>query len=207
MKILLKTGCILFATLAAAGCSVSEILESKVAEPQVYVLRAANVATATVAYPVQLGIATPAAAPGLDTNRIAVLRNNNQLDYYFGARWGGTAPQLVQTFLIDTLQAQQGFKSVAAENARIDAEYLLELQLKDFQAEYANATADPVVKITLSGNLISINTRKLVGSVNATASTKADNSLGAVVRAFESALRQVSSEVGTQLAAVASKQP
>ena len=188
-----------------SGC-VSEILESKVDEPQVYVLRTGNVSAATVAYPVQLGIALPAAAPGLDTNRIAVLRNSNLLDYYFGARWGGTAPQVVQAFLIDTLHAQQGFKSVAAEAARIDADYLLELQLKDFQAEYAGEDAAPVVKISLGGNLISIKTRKLVASVNSTATvTAADNRLGAVVTAFQTAMQQVSTEVSTQLAAAAAK--
>ncbi len=195
----------LFAGLALTGC-VSDILESKVEEPQVYVLRTGEVATANVAYPLQLGIALPVAAPGLDTNRIAVLRNNNQLDYYFGARWGVTAPQLVQSFLIDTLQSQRGFKSVAAETARIDAEYLLELQLKDFQAEYATENADPSVRITLGGNLISIKTRKLVAPVAATTTVRAtDNRLSAVVTAFETAMRQASAEVSTQLAAAAAK--
>jgi cholesterol transport system auxiliary component len=194
-----------FATLALTGC-VSEILESKVEEPQVYVLRSGDTSTATVAYPAQLGIALPVAAPGLDTNRIAVLRNNNQLDYYFGARWGGTAPQVVQTFLIDTLQAQQGFKSIAAETARIDADYLLELQLKDFQAEYGGGNTTPTVKITLSGNLISIKTRKLVAAVNASTSVAAaDNRLGAVVMAFQTAMQKASAEIGTQLAAAAAK--
>lgn len=195
----------MLAALLLSGC-VSEILESKVDEPQVYVLRTGNVSAATVAYPVQLGIALPAAAPGLDTNRIAVLRNSNLLDYYFGARWGGTAPQVVQAFLIDTLHAQQGFKSVAAEAARIDADYLLELQLKDFQAEYAGEDAAPVVRISLGGNLISIKTRKLVASVNSTATvTAVDNRLGAVVTAFQTAMQQVSTEVSTQLAAAAAK--
>lgn len=195
----------LLTALALTGC-VSEILESKVAEPQVYVLRSGNVSTATVAYPVQLGVALPVAAPGLDTNRIAVLRNGNQLDYYFGARWGGTAPQVVQTFLIDTLQAQQGFKSIAAEAARIDADYLLELQLKDFQAEYGGSNTMPTVKITLSGNLISIKTRKLVAAVNASTSVAAaDNRLGAVVTAFQTAMQRASDDLSTQLAAAAAE--
>ncbi len=195
----------LLASVALTGCA-SNILESKVDEPQVYVLRTGNVGTATVAYPIQLGIALPAAAPGLDTNRIALLRNNNQLDYYFGARWGGTAPQVVQTFLIDTMQAQQGFKSIATESARIDAEYLLELQLKDFQAEYTGEDTPPVVKITLGGNLISIKTRKLVASVNSASSvTASDNRLGAVVTAFQTAMQQISAEISSQLAAAAAK--
>jgi cholesterol transport system auxiliary component len=195
----------LISAFALTGC-VGKILESKVDEPQLYVLHTGDISAATVAYPVQLGIALPAAAPGLDTNRIALLRNTNQLDYYFGARWGGTAPHVVQTFLIDTLQSQQGFRSVAAETARIDTDYLLELQLKDFQAEYASDQANPVVRITLGGNLISIKTRKLVTAVNARATvTASDNRLGAVVTAFQTAMQQVSSEVSTQLAAATAK--
>ncbi len=193
---------LLCATLGLGGC-VSKILESKVDEPQVYVLKVSNVAPASVAYPVQISIALPTAAPGLDTSRIAVLRNDNQLDYYFGARWGGSAPQVVQSFLIDALQTQQSFKSVVAETARVDADYLLELQLKDFQAEYASGD-NPVVNVSITGTLINIKTRKSVTIVTASASVAAqDNRLGAVVTAFQRAVQQTSNTISTQLAAAA----
>ena len=181
------------------GC-VGEILQSKVTEPQTYVLQANDVGTAKLAYPAQLSVALPQASPGLENNRIAVLRTPNQLDYFYGARWGGTAPQVTQAFLISVLQAQQGFKGVTAEGAHVDADYLLDLQLRDFQASYAGSAANPVIKVTLVGTLIRIKSRQAVAYVNATASAPAnDNRLGAVVAAFQTATRQASLSLSEQL--------
>ena len=193
---------LLFASLALTGCGVSNILQSKVDEPHTYILQVSDVGNAKTAYPFQLGIALPKASPGLDTNRIAVLRDGNLLDYYYGARWGGTAPQVVQSYLVTLLQTQQGFKGVNSEGARVDADYLLDIELKDFQANYAGEHGNPTVKVTLVGSLIQIKTRQAVASFTATASAPAsDNRLGAVVNAFQTATRQASLSLSEQLTA------
>jgi cholesterol transport system auxiliary component len=187
------------------GC-VGDILQSKVQEPQTYVLHTGDAGSAQIAYPLQLSIALPSAAPGLDTTRIAVLRNNNQLDYYFGARWGSTAPQVVQSFLVSLLYNQQGYKGVAAEGARIDADYLLELELRDFQAEYTSENSNPVVRVQLIGALINIKSRKAVATVKGAASVTAhDNKLSAVVAAFQSATQQAGVALSEQLTASLAK--
>jgi cholesterol transport system auxiliary component len=202
-----RIGCLLLLSIALSGC-VGELLQSKVTEPQTYVLHANDAGTAKVAYALQLSVATPTAAPGLDTARIAVLRNTNQLDYYFGARWGGTAPEVAQAFLIALLQSQQGFKGVVAENVRVDADYLLELELRDFQAEYASEHANPVAHLTLTGTLINIKSRKPVATVTGTAkATAKDNRLGAVITAFQSAAQQASASLSEQLTESLGKQP
>jgi cholesterol transport system auxiliary component len=181
------------------GCA-GDILQSKNDEPQTWVLHASDAGTAKVAYPSQLSIALPTASPGLDSRRIAVLRNANQLDYYQGARWGGTAPEIVQSFLVSLLQSQQGFKGVAAEGAHVDAELLLDLQLRDFQAIYASADANPVIKVTLVGTLVQIKSRKAVAFLNATASVPTnDNRLSAVIAAFQTATQQASIALSEQL--------
>lgn len=189
----------LLPALALCGC-VGDLLQSKVTEPLTYVLQVSDAGTAKVAYPAQLSIAMPQATPGLDSARIAVLRNGNQLDYYHGARWGGTAPQVVQSFLIALLQSQQGFKGVVAENVRVDGDYLLELQLRDFQAEYAGETTNPVTRVTLLGTLINIKSRKSVATLTSTASVAAkDNRLSAVVTAFQLATQQACLSLSEQL--------
>ncbi|MGC3981423.1 MAG: ABC-type transport auxiliary lipoprotein family protein [Steroidobacteraceae bacterium] len=204
-RLWLRTSLLGLTAIALTGC-VGDILQSKVDEPQTYVLRVSDAGAAKVAYPLQLSIALPSAAPGLDTNRIAVLRNDNQLDYYFGARWGGTAPQVAQSFLISLLQNQQGFKSVVAESVRIDADYLLEVQLKDFQAEYTGNKTNPTAHVTLTGTLINIKTRKQVTSANASASVAAkDNRLSEVVTAFQSAMQQASLGLSEQVSAAVGK--
>lgn len=194
------SACLLMGALLS-GC-VGKLLQSKVDEPHTYVLQTSAAGTAQVAYPIQLSVALPSAAPGLYTNRIAVLRDNNQLDYYYGARWGGTAPQVAQSFLVALLQSQQGYKAVVTESARIDADYLLELELRDFQAEYASETANPVAHVTLVGTLINIKLRKPTATITATASVPAkDNRLSVVVNAFQSATQQASMELSKQLTA------
>ena len=181
------------------GC-VGDILKSKVDEPAVYVLHTGNVTTASVAYPVSLSVALPTAAPGLDVNRIAVLKNHNQLDYFFGARWGGSAPQVVQSFLVSYLQSQQGLKSVTIDGLPVSSDYLLALELRDFQAEYASDNAAPTVRVTLSGSLINIKSRATATNLQASATVAArNNNLSGVITAFESATQQASAEISAQM--------
>lgn len=185
--------------MSVSGC-VDNILKSKVDEPSVYVLHTGTVATANVAYPVSLSVALPTATPGLDVNRIAVLKNHNQLDYFFGARWGGSAPQVMQSFLVSYLQAQQGLKSVNTDGLPVSSDYLLALELRDFQAEYASDTGAPTVRVTLSGSLIRISSRAAVTNLQASATVAAkDNRLSDVVTAFETAAEQASGEISAQM--------
>ncbi len=190
----------LIATAAAlAACGAGDILQSKVPEPQVYVFKPTAAGAAQVAYNFQLAVALPTATPGLDTDRIAVLRDGNHLDYYYGARWGGAAPQVTQAFVVSLLQSQQGFRNVVAEDTRIDADYLLEISLQDFQAEYVGNAA-PTVRVTLIANLINIKERQSSPLIRSTAAVVAkDNHLAAVVTAFQSALQQTTTNLSEQL--------
>ena len=187
------------ALFVVSACGTSEILQSKVAEPQVYVLKPGAGATPQLAFNFQLAIALPTATPGLDTDRIAVLRDGNHLDYYFGVRWGGAAPYSVQSFVVSLLQSQQGFRNVVAEDARVDADYLLEISIEDFQAEYAASDA-PTVHVTLVATLINIKERKSSPMMRATATVVAkENHVGAVVTAFQSALQQATTSLSEQV--------
>ena len=197
-KIITLCAALMLAMLLNA-CSTSDILESKVSEPQVYVLKPAAAGTAQVAFKSQLAVALPTATPGLDTDRIAVLRDGNHLDYYYGVRWGDAAPAVIQAFVVSLLQSQQGFRNVVSEDARIDADYLLEITLTDFQAEYTNNNA-PIAHVTLTANLVNIKERTTSPLMHATAAVQAtDNRLGAVVTAFQSALQQTTASLSEQV--------
>jgi cholesterol transport system auxiliary component len=203
LGMLLLASALLTSTLS--GCT-GALLESKVAEPSVYVLRPGTAPVATVAYPVTLSVALPSAAPGLDVDRIAVLRNGNQLDYYYGVRWGGAAPQVMQSMLVARLQAQQGLKNVSAEGLPVNADYLLALELRDFQAEYASDDTAPSVRVTLVGTLVNIKTRAIANSINATALVAArNNRLGEVVTAFDAAAQQAAQSVSEQIMTAVSR--
>jgi len=192
--------------LAGLSACTGSLLQSKTPEPQVYRLQPVVSNAASIAYRAQLAISLPTATPGLDTTRIAVLRGANQLDYFYGARWGGTAPQVVQSFLIALLQSQQGFKSAVAETSRIDADYVLDLELRDFQAEYASGALSPTAHVTLVATLINVRSRTSAGQLQASATVSADdNRLAAVVAAFQSALQKACVQLSEQLSASVAK--
>src|SRR5688572_18980207 len=139
-----------FATVVAIGAALSacggSLLETDLPPNVLYVLEPAPAPTSQGAeLPVDLSIGRPDVSPGLDTNRIAVLKGR-QLDYYRAARWGGSTTEVVQTFLVESLEDQRLFRSVTAEQARVAGDYVLDVEVRDFQAEY---TGDglPVVRV------------------------------------------------------------
>ncbi|HYM34971.1 MAG TPA: ABC-type transport auxiliary lipoprotein family protein, partial [Steroidobacteraceae bacterium] len=184
-----------------SGCT-SSLLESKLPISVVYVMAAAPAENAAANQStLDLAIALPTAAPGLDTERIAILHEARRLDYYREAQWGAALPQVVQSLLVGSLQNQKLFRSVTTEQARVTASYLLDLDIRDFQAEYANDSSAPTVRVTLVASLIRISDRKLIGMYPVTFTVLASaNRMSAVAAAFESAARQAATSLGKQAA-------
>lgn len=193
--------------LSCASCSGS-LFESDMPAPIRYVLAppaAAAAATESPASRVDLSIGRPDVAPGLDTDRVAVIRGH-ELDYYRGTMWGGTVIETVQALLVATLQDQKLFRSVTAEQARISGDYLLDAEVRDFQAEYTEGRANPEVRVTIVGRLIRIGDRKLIETLSATASRPAtENRMTAVAVAFEAAAQQVALELARGAAGIVAK--
>ena len=159
-------------------------LKAKVAlEPQVYVMKVANADTAQVAYNQQLAVALPTATPGLDTDHIAVLRDGNHLDYYYGARWGGTAPQVTQAFIVSVTAIAAGFPQCGFCRRHHVSMLIIcwKFLYRIFQAEYADSTS-PTVRVTLIANLINIKERQSSPHCYAPLPLllQSDNHLGAV---------------------------
>lgn len=180
------------------GCSTGSLFDGETPPPANYVLAPVlSVASATpsAASNIDLAIARPDVVPGLDTRRIAVLRGR-QLDYYRRAEWGGSVPDVVQTLLVASLDNQKLFRSVTAEQARVSSEYLLDVEVRDFQAEYVEGNAVPQIRVSMIGRVIRIADREMIGSVSATAlRPAADNRMSEVTAAFEAAAQQVAAEI------------
>jgi ABC-type uncharacterized transport system auxiliary subunit len=113
-------------TCVASGCAD---FHSKQAAIQVYTLQpsfsaAAAGATAATA---TLQVARPLAAPGLDTDGIALQRDGQRLDYYAASRWAAPLPEIVQSQAIEALRASGKFRSVQPEGAAFAADLVLQL--------------------------------------------------------------------------------
>ncbi len=145
-----------------------------------------------------LEVLLPTAAPGLDGDGIAVLRAGQRLDYYSGARWAASVPQMLQTLSVEALRQQRRFALVESDTTPFAADWVLELQLTHFEADYTGAGA-PTVRVGLVCTLGRRSGRRAVMtlSIDTQASASADR-MQAVVAAFQSA----ASEALRQIAAV-----
>jgi cholesterol transport system auxiliary component len=197
-----RFGIMAVAALLSAGCGGS-LFQSELPAPTRYIISPLPpVATpsTTVASAVDIAIGRPDVAPGLDTDAIATLRGY-ELDYYRGALWRGTVLETVQDFLVSTFQDQKLFHSVAKEQARVAGDYLLDVEVRDFQSEYVTSGSAPVAHVTLIGRVVRVRDRKLIEVMTATASQPArENRLSAVAAAFESAMREVSLDLARRTA-------
>jgi len=190
--------------MLSLGACTGSLLDSEAPASQIYVLAPVPPAQAT-STPAQatldIVVAEPAAAPGLATDRIAVVHPDRRLEYYSAARWGSTAAHVMQSLVVATLQNQGPFRSVTAAPAGTAATHLLDFELRDFQAEYTRDGAAPQVHVTVVANVLRVSDRRLVAVVPATAMVPAaENRLTAVVAAFESAAREVAAELGRETA-------
>lgn len=204
----------LLAAIAALSCSActGSLFDSDLPVPQSYVIASAPPGSLTGAPTTQadVSIGRPDFAPGLDTDRIAVLKGR-QLDYYRGARWGARTVEVVQSMLVSSLNDQGLFRSVTAEQARVSTDYMLDIEVRHFEADYANAgpSGAPEAHVAIVGRLIRIVDRKLVTTVSSQARVAASaERMNAVAQAFEAASQKVALDLARQTAsAVASDVP
>jgi cholesterol transport system auxiliary component len=186
--------CSLAMAWLASGCSW---LRSSAPAVQVYPLRpavaGASAAVAAAAQPAAaaLGVVLPVAAPGLNTNNIALLRADGVLDAYAASRWPELLPEVLQPLIIDALRAGGRFASVQADTGPFRADYLLQVEVRQFAAVYAGDVKDsaPTVQVQLVVTLGRRADRSVLHSfvVNESAPASA-NRVSAVVAAFDSAL-------------------
>ena len=144
----------------------------------------------------QLVIETPVAPSGLNTNRIALARSPITLDYYAGATWTDSAPQLVQTLLIESFENTGRIVAVGRESVGLKPDYVLKLELREFQAEYEDPQAPPTVHVRVIAKLVRMPAREIIAShMTEQKQAAAANTLNTVVDAFDAALGPVLKEI------------
>jgi cholesterol transport system auxiliary component len=141
----------------------------------------------------------PSAAPGLAGARIAVLRSGARIDYYANARWAEDAPALLQSRIIDALRGGGRFATVESDTEPFAAQYLLSVDIVDFQAEY-DASGAPTAHVTLICTLGRRSDRGVIVSFAAQGSAHAGaDHLQAVVAAFGAATAQAMQQIAENL--------
>lgn len=176
------------ALLALSACS--GLLHSTAPAVQLYVLDTPPAAPSTAPQPAAptLRIDRPQAGPGLNTDRIALLRPGNRLDYYAGSRWSAPLAELVADVERTVFRSDGLWSAVADDRSSFNTDYLLQTSIDRFTAEYAGESGAPTIHVDLHGLLIRRADGSLVGSFAVSKSQPAqENRTASVVAAFSQA--------------------
>lgn len=136
----------------------------------------------------QLTIPLPIADAALNTARITLRQNPISLEYYARANWVDTAPQMIQTLLVESFENSGKIIGVGRQSVTLRADYSLLTDLREFQAEYIGS-GPPRVRVRLNAKLVKMPQRTILATETFEALEPATSSdLQAVVSAFDVAL-------------------
>jgi len=144
-------------------------------------------------------VARPIVAPGLDSDHIALVHPGRRLDYYAGGVWGAPVPEVIQNVVVASLQNTGRLRGVQRDLANFRPDFVLQLDVRAFQAEYADGGA-PHVRVDLIATIGRLSDRRSVLSFAAASDeAAAANTMTDVTAAFDRALQAAT---GTLLAQV-----
>ena len=185
--------------LCLAGCS--SLFHSTAVPEQTYYLRAPSAAdgaahTDTAAAPAppataSLRVGRPIAAPGLDSPHIMVLQADHRMNFYTGSRWPAPMPDVIEALTAETLRASGAWASIEYSSSPFPSEYLLQITVRRFEADYTEGGPAPVVHVVLDSVLGRREGREVIATFTVSGTVPAaDNRLKDVVAAFEQATGQ-----------------
>jgi cholesterol transport system auxiliary component len=139
----------------------------------------------------QLAVEVPAAAASLNTGRIAIAMTPTSTDYYAKVAWTDRAPLMVQTRIVDSFENTRKIVAVARESIALRANYVLQPDLRNFEAMYYYGQP-PIVKVRIIAKLVRMPDRQIIGvaSFERCVRARADK-VPKVVEAFDQALGSV----------------
>lgn len=206
----MKLRMVLFlASSALAGCG--SLLDSELPAPQAYVLRLPAREATTPANTQPAGsvlLQRPHAGPGLDSDRIVLLRSDSRFDFYAASRWAAPAPDMLASFIVDGLRASGSFSSVFDDTSPYAPRYDLRCTLRRFEADYTKGGRAPTVFVAFDCTLGRHRDRELLASFTAQGSAAAGaDRLNEVVAAFERAATTAVAELEKQATAAVAAEP
>jgi cholesterol transport system auxiliary component len=188
--------------LLLGGCG--GFFESTVPAQQAYVLRLPSRPAQTEVTKVvgSVRVQRPVAGPGLDSDRIALLRSDRRFDVYAATRWAAPAPDLMADVLVDQLRGASLFSSVLDDTAPYAPRYNLRCGLNRFESDYTRGGGVPTIEVVLDCTFGRYRDRTLLANFTARGSAAAsEDRIGAVVAAFESATGKAIAELERNVAA------
>jgi cholesterol transport system auxiliary component len=110
----------------------------------------------------QLAVDVPVAAANLNTSRIAIAHSPTSSDYYSKTAWTDRAPLMVQTRIVDSFENSRRIVAVAREATGLRADYLLQPDLRHFEAMYFYG-GTPIANVRVVAKLVRMPDRQIIG--------------------------------------------
>lgn len=98
-------------------------------------------------WPVQLTVHRPTAMRAIDTDRIVVMAPGGRMSYYEDAAWSDRLTSLVQSRLVEAMQDAKSFRAVLTTQDRVDGDYALAIEIREFQVDVNNGQTTAVVTL------------------------------------------------------------
>lgn len=187
-RTLISGGAAVTAGLALSGCGLAGLAGPP---PDLYVLSPKSTFPPDLpSVQWQLVVEEPAAARGLDTDRIVISPTDLEVKYFSGAAWADRAPKMVQGLLIQSFENSKKIVSVGRQQLGLKSDFVLKSELREFQAELRSD--GPRVRVRLNCKLV----RPLEGIILASQTFEAikqakSDKLADVVPEFDDALGTV----------------
>lgn len=143
----------------------------------------------------QLALAPPAGARLIDSLRIAVRPTPGEIQVYSGAQWARPPSEMLTDTLLRALEDSGHIGGVARQGAGIAADYKLVMEIRRFEADYAQQ-AVPAATIEVSAKLLHTRDQRVVASRTFLhAQPAATTAVPDVAQAFEQSLGAVGRDI------------
>jgi cholesterol transport system auxiliary component len=144
----------------------------------------------------RLAIDVPTATAGLNTARIALKPTPTQFEYYAGARWVDVVPVMTQTLLLESFDNSERIDILGRGAYGLRADYGLLVNIREFQAEYADETSAPEVRIRFQARLVAMPRRTHIASTSVVGLAQSDSrKLTDIINAFDVAFGRAAKDL------------
>jgi cholesterol transport system auxiliary component len=190
---------IILPSLLLAACAGS-LFKDKAAPPTMYLLSATPRSLAETPNGALLhtdvAVLKPRVRTGLDNDRIAALYPDRRLDYFADVRWSGSLDDVLQELTVQVLGSSAMMRSARAEASVFASAYWLEIEVRDFQAEYTSSSSAPTTHVRFLARLGNATDRRILAHLESDVhETAADNRMGAIVDAYNRAAGKALAEI------------
>jgi cholesterol transport system auxiliary component len=181
------------------GCA--GLLHSSAPPEQVYYLRATPTQGGASGVPLRasLRLSRPIPAPGLESAQIVLVQSDRRMSFYLASRWPAPTSSVIETLTVEKLRGSDLWQSVGDSTTSFPADYVLQVLVRRFEADYTGGNTAPEVHVVLDCMVGKREGREVVATFLAAGSATATaNKLGAVVAAFETATNTALDSLSTQ---------